>query len=50
MERLKSKRKRHRGSNDENMEESPTRPVKRKLFETVSPFIEVAGDQPCQEP
>ncbi|KAK5784104.1 hypothetical protein PVK06_038622 [Gossypium arboreum] len=50
MGRLKYKRKRHRGPNSNNMEESPARSVKRKLSENISPSKAVAGDQPCQEP
>nr|KJB61256.1 hypothetical protein B456_009G348300 [Gossypium raimondii] len=47
--RFKSKRKRHRGLGGENGEESPTKLVKRRLLENVSPFKAVAGDQPRQE-
>ncbi|MBA0692734.1 hypothetical protein Goari_010271, partial [Gossypium aridum] len=46
MGRLKSKRKRQRGSNGENTDESLARHVKRKLLDSVSPLKAVAGDQP----
>ncbi|MBA0592183.1 hypothetical protein Gorai_009169, partial [Gossypium raimondii] len=49
MGRFKSKRKRQRGPNGENMDDSPTRLVKRKLLDSVSPLKEVAGDQPRYE-
>ncbi|KAK5812924.1 hypothetical protein PVK06_028368 [Gossypium arboreum] len=50
MGRLKSNRKRHKGPNGDNMEESLVRSVKRKLSENVSPFKAVAGAQPRHEP
>ncbi|MBA0655807.1 hypothetical protein Goklo_008236 [Gossypium klotzschianum] len=50
MGRFKSKRKRQRGQNGKNLEESPARIVKRRIFENVSSVKEVAGGQPCQEP
>ncbi|MFQ6643583.1 hypothetical protein Gotur_018736 [Gossypium turneri] len=50
MGRFKSKRKRHRGQNGKNLEESPARIVKRRIFENVSPVKAMASDQPHQEP
>lgn len=42
--RFKSKRKRHRGLISKNANESPSRFIKRKLLEDVSPFKAVASD------
>ncbi|MBA0707726.1 hypothetical protein Golax_019747 [Gossypium laxum] len=47
--KMRCKRKRVKGSNGENNEESPSRLVRRKLAENISPCKTVAGDQPRQE-
>ncbi|MBA0592181.1 hypothetical protein Gorai_009168, partial [Gossypium raimondii] len=46
MGRFKSKRKRQRGPNGENTDDSLARLVKRKLLDSASPLKAVAGDQP----
>ncbi|MBA0800524.1 hypothetical protein Gohar_010950 [Gossypium harknessii] len=46
---MKCKRKRTKGSNRENNEESPNRIVQRKLIGRISPCKTVVDDQPRQE-
>ncbi|XP_040932053.1 uncharacterized protein [Gossypium hirsutum] len=46
MGRFKHKRKRMRMLNGNSFEESPSKNVKRRLMESVSPVQAVAGDQP----
>ncbi|MBA0840767.1 hypothetical protein Goarm_003317 [Gossypium armourianum] len=47
--RFKSKRKRHRGSNGDNTNESPSKIMRRRLLENVSHCKATAGNQPSQE-
>ncbi|MBA0570252.1 hypothetical protein Golob_003931 [Gossypium lobatum] len=47
--RFKSKRKRHKGSNRDNTNESSSQIMREGLLENVSHCKAVAGDQPRQE-
>ncbi|MBA0700469.1 hypothetical protein Goari_020591 [Gossypium aridum] len=47
--KIKARRKRVRGSNQELTEESPSRMVRRKLLDRLTPSKTAAGEQPRQD-
>ncbi|XP_016669952.1 uncharacterized protein [Gossypium hirsutum] len=49
MGRFKNKRKRFRGLSGDCTDENPSKAVRRRLLENVSPMKAAAGDQPRQE-